>query len=265
MGKVIAEMRRYKIEILRISETRWTGFGEITIQREGTFIYSRTEEEHKEGVGMLLSKRDKRSLLEWEPVSSRIITSRLKSRVKPISIIQCYAPTEASAEEIKDEFYGLLKITMAKIKKRDIFTLMGDMNAKVGKDNKGIEQITGKHTLGESNDNRDCFIELCGNYNLVIGGSVFPHRECHKVTWVSCDKDTENQIDHLSISRQWRSSLYDVRKRKGADAGSDHHLVIGEIKLKIAAINKLNQSSRSRFDTRKLNNPKTVESFRLEV
>jgi hypothetical protein len=117
---------------------------------------------------------------------------------------------------------------------------MGDLNAKIRRDNKGTEQIMGKHMPGERNENGECFIELCGNYNLVIGGSLFPLRECHKVTWVSPDKDTENQINHLTISRQWRSSLCDVRNRRGADVGSDQHLVIGEIKLKIAATIKLN-------------------------
>jgi hypothetical protein len=46
--------------------------------------------------------------------------------------------------------------------------------------------------------------------------------------------------------------LCDVRNRRGADVGSDHHLVIGEIKLKVAATIKLNQSRRRRFDITKL-------------
>jgi hypothetical protein len=73
---------------------------------------------------------------------------------------------------------------------------MGDLNAKIGRDNKGTEQIMGKHEPGERNDNRERFTELCKNYNLVTGGSLFPHREHHKVTRVSPDKDIENQFDH---------------------------------------------------------------------
>jgi hypothetical protein len=67
-----------------------------------------------------------------------------------------------------------------------------------------------KDAPGERNDNGERFIQLRGN-NLVIGGSLSPHRECYEVTWVSPDKDTENQIDHLTISRQWRSSLCGAR------------------------------------------------------
>jgi hypothetical protein len=90
----------------------------------------------------------------------------------------------------------------------------------------------------------------------------FPYRECHKVTWISPDKDTENQIDQLTISRQWRSSLCDVRNRRGMDVGSDNHLVIGEIKTAVTI--KLNQSRR-KFDIMKLRDPKIVESFKLEL
>jgi hypothetical protein len=110
----------------------------------------------------------------------------------------------------------------------------------------------GKYEPGERNDNRERFTELCANYNLVTGGSLFPHRERHKVIRVSPDKDIENQFDHLTINRQWRSSLCYVRNRRAADVGSDHHLVIGEIKLKIAATIKLTQSRRRRFDITKL-------------
>jgi hypothetical protein len=49
------------------------------------------------------------------------------------------------------------------------------------------------------------------------------------------------------------------------DVGSDHHLVIGKIKLKIAATIKLNQSRRRRFDITNLTDPKIVESFKFEL
>ena len=44
---------------------------------------------------------------------------------------------------------------------------------------------------------------------------------------------TENQIDHICISQRFRHSLLDVRVRRGADAGSDHHLVAARIQLKL--------------------------------
>ena len=97
------------------------------------------------------------------------------------------------------------------------------MNAKIGPNNKGMEHVMGRHGIGNMNENGELFSELCANYDLIIGGTIFPHKTCHKVSWGSPDNITGNQIDHIAISKRFRRSLLDVRNKKGADIGSDHH------------------------------------------
>ena len=55
----------------------------------------------------------------------------------------------------------------------------------------------------------------------------------HKATWVSPNHTTENQIDHLCISRKFRRTLQDLRVMRGADASPDHHLLVGTLQLKV--------------------------------
>ncbi|XP_030762005.1 uncharacterized protein LOC115886842 [Sitophilus oryzae] len=112
--------------------------------------------------------------------------------------------------------------------------VMGDFNAKVGSDNRNSEDIMGKHGLGNRNNNGESLLGMCSNYQLTIGGTLFPHNVVHKATWKSPDGHTTNQIDHFLISRKWRNSLFDLRAYRGAD----HYLLIAEIKLKIAKIRK---------------------------
>jgi hypothetical protein len=38
---------------------------------------------------------------------------------------------------------------------------MGDVNAKVGAENKGVEHRLGKHDLGNQNRNGEFFVDLC--------------------------------------------------------------------------------------------------------
>ena len=45
-------------------------------------------------------------------------------------------------------------------------------------------------------------MDFWASHDLVIGGKIFPHKDCHKVTWVSPDHKTENQIDHVAIGRK---------------------------------------------------------------
>ena len=73
-------------------------------------------------------------------------------------------------------------------------------------------------------------IDFFGINNFVI---LFAHKETHKLTWISPNQRDKKQIDHLLISGKWRRSLQDVRFRRGADVGSNHHLVVAHIKLKL--------------------------------
>ena len=61
--------------------------------------------------------------------------------------------------------------------------------------------------------------------NFVEITNFFPHKDVHKLTWVSPGGRDKNQIDHIAINGKWKRSLQDVRARRGADIGSDHHLV----------------------------------------
>ena len=71
----------------------------------------------------------------------------------------------------------------------------GDMNAKVGNDNWAYERVMGKHGLGQRNDNGERLCDMCDMNELVITGTLFPHKTIHKVTWVSPDGNTKNQIN----------------------------------------------------------------------
>ncbi|VDP83520.1 unnamed protein product [Schistosoma mattheei] len=106
-----------------------------------------------------------------------------------------------------------------------------DLNAKVGIDNTGYEDIMGRHGLGEKNENGERFANLCAFNKLVIGGTIFPHKRIHNATWVSLDHITENQIDHICIDKKFRKTVEDVRTRRGADIASDHHLVVAKEEL----------------------------------
>nr|KAG5706182.1 hypothetical protein BaRGS_019509 [Batillaria attramentaria] len=79
--------------------------------------------------------------------------------------------------------------------------LMGDFNAKIGSDNTDYEDTMGTHGLEQMNENGERFADFCALNQLVIGGSIFPHKRIHKTTWRSPDHVTENQIDHICISR----------------------------------------------------------------
>ena len=255
------------LKLLGLCEVRWLGAGQRSLITGEEFLYSGKEEgsTHEEGVGILIAKEVKKSLLEWEAISSRIITARFNSAARNITVINAYAPTNLADEETKDRFYDQLQTVINKVPKRDLPIFLGDMNAKIGSDNSGFEQVMGKHGLGTMNDNGNRFAEFCAFNSLIIGGSVFPHQDIHKATWISPDRITENQLDHITISKKFRRSMLDVRVKRGADIASDHHLLIGQFKLKLKAVKKLQSSAGFRFNVANLQCKEKLDTFRITL
>jgi hypothetical protein len=64
----------------------------------------------------------------------------------------------------------------------------------VGNENTGYEEVMGKHGLGAMNENGELFANFCANYNLVIGGTIFPHKKCHLSTRLENRKPNRSQV-----------------------------------------------------------------------
>jgi exonuclease III len=75
-------------------------------------------------------------------VSERLLISRLRTSIWNISIIQCYAPREGTAEEQKEKCYSQLnEVLREKTRKRDIVIIMGCVNVKLCAVNDGIDHL----------------------------------------------------------------------------------------------------------------------------
>lgn len=97
------------------------------------------------------------------------------------------------------------------------------------------------------NDNGEQFTDFCAFSNLVIGGSVFPHKRVHKVTWVS--------LDHKSRTN----------KKRGADAAIDHLLPIRTLHLKLKKfINTVIKVS-TRYNVSLLQDQNIREQFQISI
>jgi flagellum-specific peptidoglycan hydrolase FlgJ len=268
-AQIAREMKRYRINILGLSETHWTGSGQLRLATGDIILFSgHTEVDavHSQGVAIMLPKKSQKALVSWEAISSRIITASFTTKHKGtrMNIIQVYAPTNDAEQSSKDEFYNSLQEILEHLSRKHITILMGDLNAKIGEQNAGYERVMGKYGLGNMNENGERLADLCMMQDMVVGGSIFQHKDVHKATWVSPDQATENQIDHICYSRRFRRSVQDVRVRRGADAASDHHLLIGKLKLKLKNYGKT-KPLRIRYNTELLENKDTAMDFKLKL
>lgn len=111
--------------------------------------------------------------------------------------------------------------------------LLGDFNAKIGREDM-YRQTNEKYSLHkESNDNGLRLINLAIAKDLVINSTTFMRKDIHKQTWTSPDGRTRNQINHILIQRRFRSSILDVRSYRRADCSSNHYMVGSKMKIKL--------------------------------
>ena len=77
-----------------------------------------------------------------------------------------HAPTEVKDELMKGNFYIDLENIISNIPKQDMLLLLGDFNAKIGKE-EAYQTTIGKHSLHQNgNNNGTRLINLAASYNL---------------------------------------------------------------------------------------------------
>ena len=128
--------------------------------------------------------------------------------------------------------------------KRDIKILLGDFNAKLGRE-VYYRRTIGKHSLHEtSNDNGTRLIDFAASRNIVASSTYFERKDIHKATWVSPDGRTKNQIDHVLIDGRHSSNIMDVKSCRGPNIDSDHYLVRVVIRDRISCQNVIGKMGR---------------------
>ncbi|GFO24132.1 craniofacial development protein 2-like [Plakobranchus ocellatus] len=87
---------------------------------------------HDRGVGMLYDVITATGLGNRCPISHRVAVAKLVARPSNLGIIQVYALTSDSEDEIVVKFYEEIEKAKGYLKSQGIIIIMGDFNAKVG-------------------------------------------------------------------------------------------------------------------------------------
>ena len=122
------------MNILGLCEMRWKNFGETTIEEGHKVFFSGKEDKHEHGVWFLVHKDIMKTVMGCRPVSSTLITIRLRAVPFNITIVQAHVPTSAYDDNKTEEFYVQLQNVIDQTLKKDILVVQGDWKAKVGRD-----------------------------------------------------------------------------------------------------------------------------------
>ncbi|XP_055257368.1 craniofacial development protein 2-like [Moschus berezovskii] len=248
------EMARVNVDILGISELKWTGMGEFNSD-DHYIYYCGQESLRRNGVAIMVNKRVRNAVLGCNLKNDRMISVRFQGKPFNITVIQVYAPTSNAEEAEVEQFYEDLQDLLELTPKKDVLFIIGDWNAKVG--SQETPGVTGKFGLGARNEAGQRLIEFCQRNTLVIANTLFQQHKRRLYTWTSPDGQYQNQIDYILCSQRWRSSIQSAKTRPGADCGSDHELLIAKFRLKLKKVGKTTRPFR--YDLNQIPYDYTVE------
>ena len=102
------EMARVNIDILEMSELKWTEMGEFNSDDHYTY-YCWQESLRRNGVAIIVNKRVRNAVLGCSLKNDRMISVHFQGKAFNITVIQVYAPTSNAEEAEVDSFMKTYK------------------------------------------------------------------------------------------------------------------------------------------------------------
>ena len=124
------EMARVNIDILGISELKWTGMDELNSD-DHYIYYCREESLRRNGVAIIVKKRVQNVLglgctvFGCNLKNDRMISVHFQGKPFNITVIQVYAPTSNAEEAEVERFYEDLQDVLERTPKKDALFIIG--------------------------------------------------------------------------------------------------------------------------------------------
>ena len=117
-------------------------------------MYRGTKERgRRHGVAIIVGPRLSQYIQEVKLINEQLMRCTIRVEGRRYNIYQVYAPQQGCAEEEKEQFLDTMEEEYRIPGDDDTGLLIGDFNARVGKERKGIENIIG--TFGEETKNSE--------------------------------------------------------------------------------------------------------------
>ena len=178
------EMARVNVEILGISELKWTGMGEFNSDDHYTY-YCGQESLRRNGIAIMVNKRVPNAVLGCNLKNDRMFSVHFQGKPFSNTVIQVYAPTSNAEEGEVEWFYEDLQDLLELTPKKYALFIIGDWKAKVG--SQETPGVTGKFGLEMRNEAGQRRIEFCQEKALVIANTLFQEHKRRLYTWTSPD------------------------------------------------------------------------------
>ena len=233
--EILDMMKERKLDILGMAETRHGGKSVGQDLGDGYVLIYRGVDVgiRKHGVAMIVGPRLAPFIQKVQLVSERLMTCTIRIKNKNYNVHQIYAPQQGHTQEEKDNFMELLDLHLEG-QAGNTNLLLGDFNARVGSERRGIENVIGPFGEETRNVEGENLIDFCMRNNLKIMNGFFKHQDSHRFTryrWnqITDQFDQKSIIDYVVTSD--KRLVQNVKVFPGVSLDSDHRLVLGKINI----------------------------------
>ena len=131
MEVVKQEMARVNVNILGISELKWTGMGEFN--SDDHYIYYGGQESLRiNGVAIMVNKTVQNAVTGCNLKNYGMISVRFEGKPFNITVVQVYAPISNDEEAEVEWFYEDRQQLLELTPKKDVLYVIVDNHAKIG-------------------------------------------------------------------------------------------------------------------------------------
>ena len=144
-----------------------------------------------------------------------------------------YSPTLDSSDDVKDRLYDTLYSTLRGISQGDKITLLGDCNARVGRNHDIWHGVIGLHGVGNVNSSGLRLLYVYSELGLAITNTLFQLRDMHKTSWMHPRSKHWHLIDYVIVRRRDLNKVQITRAMRGAECSNDHRLIRSILRLTV--------------------------------
>lgn len=266
------ELKKNNIDIAALSETRFADEGYLQEPRGGyTFFWKgkAANEPRIHGVGFAIRNDIVKTLPELPTgINERLMTLRLHlGKKQHATIISAYAPTLDSDDNTKEAFYSDLEKILSATPKEDKIILMGDFNARIGRDHELWKGTIGKDGVGNINANGVLLLTKCAQHGLTVTNTIFRQKNHLKTTWRHPRSKHWHLLDYVIVRSKDTKDVLLTRAAKGSeDCWTDHRLIRSSMNIHLSSRHrKLQKSKRRKLNTAALKNPEVKADFQAQL
>ncbi|VDL77250.1 unnamed protein product [Nippostrongylus brasiliensis] len=210
LSTLIEETKRISFHVIGLSEMKRKDPLSCTWS-DGTAVFLGSRKaQSTSGVGFIVGPCFAKYVTSVTFHSHRLgVLTATMSKGTMVSIIQAYAPTADSSEELHEEFYEELQDRI-RSQKNNCIIIGGDLNARIGPRRRG-ERFIGLNSAEIRNDTGEMLANFCETLHLYHGNSHF--FKSPKRRWTHCSPNGQHlhELDHIMCNRKVR--LTQIRLR----------------------------------------------------